>query len=177
MTGAAQLAGWSAAVAGHGHARDERIRLAAAQLSTALHRVEPNLRGAHAMEWALDKRWIDCNARGRAMLAATLLGSLGTTSLPNRLDRLARTEELDEAVTWGLAFRLAQRLGGNARAALSASALDIGDGQLVLRIAPDHAPLAVDPVTRDLANLAARLGLAPRIEVEEPDARTRATGA
>ena len=173
VTDAALLAGWSAAVAGRGHARSERLRLAAAQLAIALHRVEPNLRAAHAVEWALDKRWIDCNARERAALAAILLGGLGITAMPTRVERLAPAELLSEATSWGLAYRLAQRLGATARSALSASTLTIDGNRLVLAIAPDHAALAVNPVVRDLDALAQRLGLEPRIELAEAETGAR----
>ena len=165
VTDAALLAGWSAAVARHGSAQNERLRLAAAQLALALHRVEPNLRAAHAQEWALDKRWIDCDGRSRAMLAAALLGSLGITAMPERIRLLASEDELGEAITWGMAYRLAQRLGATARGALSASALAIEDDQLTLSIAEDHAALAVYPVNKDLANLASRLDRRPHIEI------------
>ncbi|MEO1967424.1 MAG: Ppx/GppA family phosphatase [Sphingomonadaceae bacterium] len=165
VTDAALLAGWSAAAAGRGGAQNERLRLAAAQLALALHFVEPNLRAAHAQEWALDKRWIDCDGRSRAMLAAALLGSLGITAMPERIGLLANEDELREAITWGMAYRLAQRLGATARGALSASELAIKDDRLTLSIAEDHAALAVYPVTKDLANLASRLDREPHIEI------------
>lgn len=163
---AALLADWTAAAAHGGAPRTEALRLAAAQLATALHRVEPNLRAAHALEWALDKRWIGIDFAGRAMLAAALRGSLGTIALPDRLLRLASEGELREATAWGLAHRLAQRLGAGSHAALSAARLTVQDKHLVLAIDAHHAPLASGPVTKDLGGLAGWLDLQPRLTID-----------
>ena len=167
VTDATLLAAWTSAASGSGN-RTERLRLAAAQLALALHRVEPNLRHAHALEWALDKRWIGIDANGRAMLGAALLGSLGTTDHPERLTRLASKGELHEATGWGLALRLAQRFGAGARAALSASRLDEEDGAFTLRIDASHSALAADPVPKDLSNLAAWLDREAILKVSAP---------
>lgn len=158
-TDAALLAQWTAAATSLAPSRIDRLRLAAAHLSLALHRVEPNLRHAHALEWALDKRWIGIDATGRAMLGAALLGSLGVTSHTQRLDCLASEVELKEATGWGLAFRLAHRLGAGSKAALAGSRLHIEDAKLVLTINPTHGALGVNPVAKDLANLAQWLAL------------------
>ena len=157
-TDAAILADWTAAASRACPGR-ERLRLAAAHLALALHRVEPNLRQPHALEWALDKRWIGIDAIGRAMIGAALLGSLGIASLPARLTDLASEGALKEATGWGLGFRLAQRLGAGSKAALAASQLEISGDRLVLTIARAHAMLGVNPVTKDLAALAAWLAL------------------
>lgn len=158
VTDAALLAGWTAAAGGGGRG-SERLRLAAAQLALALHRVEPNLRSAHALEWALDKRWIGVDAAGRAMLGAALLGSLGTTAHPERLARLASPAQLREASAWGLALRLAQRLGAGSRPSLAASRLELAAGQLTLQVASSHAALITNPARKDLGALAAWLDL------------------
>lgn len=160
LTDAESLTDWTSAVRQSGYSI-ERLRLAAAQLSLALHRVEPNLRYAHALEWALDKRWIGITASGRAMLGAALLGSLGITTLPMRLTALTDQGELKEAIAWGLSFRLAQRLGAGSKAALAHSQLAIAGRRLVLTLDPTHAALGVSPVAKDLANLAAWLTLEP----------------
>ncbi|MEX0341453.1 MAG: Ppx/GppA family phosphatase, partial [Erythrobacter sp.] len=89
ITEATLLAAWTVELADGDGRVNERLRLAAAQLSGALQRVEPNLRVGHAVEWALGKRWIDLDARGRAMICAALFGSMGRTELPDRLHELA----------------------------------------------------------------------------------------
>ena len=161
---AAKLAQWTAPAAGTGSRGLERVRLAAAHLAPALHRVEPNLRPAHALEWALDKRWIGIDFLSRALLGAALLGSLGTVNLPERLGRLTDEPHLRTAVGWGLALRLAQRLGAGSRQSLADSRIEAGPEYLTLYLEPGAAALATPIVARQLGALAEWLGLAARIE-------------
>ena len=164
---AARVAGWTADLANGAGKRNERLRLASAQLAAALQRVEPNLRTNHATEWALDKRWIDCTARDRAMICAALYGSLNRTEIPAKLRELADDDDLREAITWGLGFRLARRLGAGARAALGNSKLRRKKKSLVLYVDQSRAALATWPVTNDLEILASWLGLTPKIKIGE----------
>ena len=165
VTDATRVAGWTVELANGNGSRNERLRLAAAQLAAGLQRVEPNLRVNHATEWALDKRWIDCTARDRAMICAALFGSLGRTALPEKLRRLATDDELREGMTWGLGFRLARRLGAGSRSALSHSKLRLKKNSLALYIDESRAGLAVWPLTRELEMLADWLGKEPKIKV------------
>ncbi len=169
ITEAALLAAWTLSLTDGDGRLNERLRLAAAQLSGALRRVEPNLRTNHAMEWSLGKRWIDLSARGRAMICAALLGSLGRTTLPDELRDLASEAELREGVTWGLGFRLGRRLGGGSRVSLSTSALKRKKKSLVLRLDESRAALANYPATQDLESLAEWLGLEAKIKIGQYD--------
>lgn len=162
---AAPLAEWTAQAARSAGASCENLRRAAACLAVALHRVEPNLRAAQALEWALDKRWIGIDFSGRAMLGAALRASLGITEPHPRLVRLASEGELHEATGWGLALRLAQRLGAGAPSPLAESRLRVDAQQVELRLPARIAPLAGAPVMKDLNALAAWLGVAPRLTV------------
>lgn len=162
---AATIAKWAAPIAHSGGEGTETLRLAAAHLALALHRVEPNLRSAHALEWALDKRWVGVDFSGRAMLGAALRGSLSITEPHSRLAGLASEGELREATAWGLAFRLAQRLAAGAQAALVASRLLAGASVVELRLAAHQAPLISAPVEKDLAALANWLGGTPKLAV------------
>jgi exopolyphosphatase/guanosine-5'-triphosphate,3'-diphosphate pyrophosphatase len=176
ITDAARLAAWSVELADGDGSRNERLRLAAAQLAVALHRVEPNLRINHATEWALDKRWIALTSRGRAMIAAALFGSLGRTSLPKAFRRLADDDDLREGVTWGLGFRLGHRLGAASRVSMLTSGLARRKSKLILRLDESRKALAHYPVTRDLEVLAEWLELTPKIKIgtydfeDEPEA-------
>ena len=161
---ATRVAGWTVELASGNGKRNERLRLASAQLAAALQRVEPNLRVNHATEWALDKRWIDCSARDRAMMCAALFGSLGKTALPAKLRELTEDDDLREGVTWGLGFRLARRLGAGSRLVLASSKLRLEKDALVLSIDESRKALATGPMTQDLALLAEWLGREPRIE-------------
>ena len=166
---ATRVAGWTVELANGKGKRNERLRLAAAQLAAALQRVEPNLRINHATEWALDKRWLDCSARDRAMMCAALFGSLGRTELPAKLRELTDDEDLREGVTWGLAFRLARRLGAGSRTALANSKLRIKKKSLVLYVDQSRQALATWPLTRDLEILAEWLERKPKIKIGEYD--------
>ena len=175
ITDAALVAGWSVELAGnggitgHANAQDEHLRLVAAQLSDALQRVEPNLRLSHASAWALDKRWIDCLPAERAQICAALYASLGRTDYPERLLALADRDALRDSVTWGLGFRLARKLGGGSRPALSASRLHCKKRKLVLRLDPSWAELAHYPVTRELEILAGWLGVEAKLKIAPTD--------
>jgi exopolyphosphatase/guanosine-5'-triphosphate,3'-diphosphate pyrophosphatase len=166
VTEATRLAAWTAPVARGDGPESERLRLAATLLALALARVEPNLRARQGVEWALDKRWIGIDARGRAMLAAALLGSCGKTELPPALARLAGGDDLREATGWGLAIRLARRVGAAALTAALSSTLGADDGKLTLTLTPARAPIAGENVAKDLAILAASLGLEAEVRVD-----------
>ncbi|MBX7482639.1 Ppx/GppA family phosphatase [Qipengyuania sp. 6D47A] len=165
ITEATLLAAWTVDLADGDGTVNERLRLAAAQLSGALQRVEPNLRDSHAIEWSLGKRWIDLDARGRAMMCAALFGSIGRTELPDKLRVLASDDDLREGMTWGLGFRLARRLGGGSKVSLTTSALRRKKKTLVLRLDESRAPLANYPATLDFEILAEWLDLKPKIKI------------
>ncbi len=169
ITHATRVAAWSVAIAGGegGGKGNERLRLAAAQLANALQRVEPNLRVNHATEWALDKRWIDCGARERAMICAALFGSLGRTAVPETFRRLADDDELRLSIGWGLGLRLARRMSAGSRESIAMSSLRQRNGKLVLTLDPSRAALAHYPLTYDLEVLANWLELEPQIAIEE----------
>lgn len=165
ITDAALMSAWVVDIADGGGPQSERLRLAGALLSLALHRVEPNFRTSQALEWALDKRWVGLDARGRAMIAAMLLGSCNKTAWPARVGALASEEDLREAMAWGLAMRLARRLGATSRVSLMTSALARTKKKLVLRLDESRAALAGEGVMRDLAGLSDWMDLAPELQI------------
>ncbi len=138
-------------------------------LALASMQIEPNLRLKQAVNWALYKRWMDLNDEGRAMIAAALSANCGSLNLPQTLSKLASREALDEAICWGLAIRLARRLGAGSRRSLRNSALAIVNDRLALHIGESHADLRAEHVELDLAALAERLGLRPAIEIVPND--------
>lgn len=163
---AAMIAGWTAGVTRGG---DERLRLAATMLALAVARVEPNLRLAIAYQWAMDKRWLNLDAAGRAQLAAAMLAFCGRPVIPAELLRLTDERALRQAIGWGLATRLGRRLGGGSRAPLMASSLAADDGRLILRIERSRASLVTpSPVMSDLKALAQWLGLEHEVQIGEP---------
>jgi exopolyphosphatase/guanosine-5'-triphosphate,3'-diphosphate pyrophosphatase len=145
--------------------RIERLRLGATMLALVSLDTEPNLRTEQAVNWALRKRWIGLTARGRAMITLAVLANSGRTAVPPQLPRLAPISALRDAVAWGLATRLARRIGGGAVAALAGTSLRIEGHALVLAVRPDLAPLCSEMVDKDLRVLAECLGLTPRLDI------------
>ena len=78
---------------------------------------------------------------------------------------LASAEQLESAIIWGLSIRLCRRLGACSRASLEGSALVVEDGTLRLTVTEDLAALVGPQSQKDLALLAARMGLDPIIDV------------
>ena len=165
ITVATRLAGWSVDITRDRGKSDEPLRLAAIQLSIALQRVEPNLRYNYVTEWALDKRWIGCDARGRAMICSALLGSLGRTEVPNSFRKLASDDDLHEGLTWGLGCRVARRLGAGSHSMMLTSSLTRKKNKLILRLDNSRAAMAHYPLTHDLEVLAGWLDLEPKIKI------------
>ena len=162
---AAMIAGWTAPAASGNGASSERIRLAATLLSQAAARLEPNIRLRHALDWALEKRWIGLDMAGRARIAAVLVGVCDKPALPSELLALADESLLHEALGWGLAIRLCRRIGGGSRMSLASSRLTVEDKTLVLEFDSSGAELLGDPVRVDLETLAGWLGMDAEIRV------------
>ncbi|MFM7403590.1 MAG: Ppx/GppA family phosphatase [Erythrobacter sp.] len=162
---ATRMAAWTldaAPARAHG---SERLRLAATMLGLASMQIEPNIRLPQAINWALHKRWIGIDGKGRAMMAAAIAANGNQLALPAEVCALASEEALEEAVRWGLALRLARRLGAQSPRSLEVSRLVIDNGVLVLRLAESHAALFGSPTEKDIKLLAGRLGLAWRVDI------------
>ncbi len=170
-----RMASWTLDAAPAREHGTERLRLAATMLALASMQIEPNIRLPQAIDWALQKRWIAIDGKGRAMMAAAIAANGNALDLDDRVRALASEEALEEAIRWGLAVRLARRLGANSRRSLDMSRLLIDDEIMVLRLATSHAALATGPVDKDMKLLAGRLGLSPRVDIVEDDA-LRASG-
>jgi exopolyphosphatase/guanosine-5'-triphosphate,3'-diphosphate pyrophosphatase len=159
------MAAWTLDAAPAREHGSERLRLAATMLALGAMRIEPNIRLPQAINWALHKRWVGIDGKGRAMLAAAIAANGNQLSLPAELCALASDAALEEAVRWGLALRLARRLGAQSRRSLEASRLLIDDGFLVLQLAESHAALLGQPTEKDMKLLSGRLGLGWRVDI------------
>ncbi|NQX95555.1 MAG: Ppx/GppA family phosphatase [Erythrobacter sp.] len=166
---AARMASWTLDAAPARKHGSERLRLAAITLALASMQIEPNIRLPQAIDWALQKRWIAIDGKERAMLAAAIAANGNALDLHPRVRALASDEALDEAINWGLALRLARRLGAKSRRSLNMSRLLIEGDTLVLRLAISHAALATGPVDKDMKLLSGRLGLTARVDIVEDD--------
>jgi exopolyphosphatase/guanosine-5'-triphosphate,3'-diphosphate pyrophosphatase len=162
---ATRMAAWTLDAAPAREHGSERLRMAATMLALAAMQIEPNIRLPQAINWALHKRWIGIDAQGRAMLGAAIAANGNQLALPCELRALASEEALEEAMRWGLALRLARRLGAQSARSLEASRLVVKDGVLVLELAESHAALFGAPTEKDIKLLAGRMGLGWRVEV------------
>jgi len=166
---AARIAAWTLDAAPAREYGSERLRLAATMLALASMQIEPNIRLPQAINWALHKRWIGIDDTGRAMLAAAIAANGNQLDQSAAVRALASEEALEEARRWGLALRLARRLGAGSRRSLEVSRLGVAEGALVLRLAHSHAALLGQPTEKDMKLLAGRLGLGWRVDIV-PDA-------
>lgn len=155
---ATRVAGWTVEAAPARTHGDERLRLAATMLALASMQIEPNIRLPQAVDWALHKRWIALEADERAMLAAAIAANGNALELPDAVTKLASEQALEEAICWGLAIRLARRLGGGSARSFQASRLLVHGNTLVLRLAQSHAALFGVPTEKDMKLLAGRRG-------------------
>lgn len=141
---------------------EPQLRLAATMLALATVRIEPNVRAQEALDWALRKRWIGMDARGRAVIAAVALANTGETQVPENLRGFADEGDLEWAVRWGLAVRLARKLTNGSLVALDRSALGNANGELTLALDDLTGPLCSSSVAKSLARLGERMGLGSR---------------
>jgi exopolyphosphatase/guanosine-5'-triphosphate,3'-diphosphate pyrophosphatase len=162
---AARMAAWTLDAAPAREYGSERLRLAATMLALASMQIEPNLRLPQAVDWALHKRWIAIDAQDRAMLAAAISANGNQLKLPDTVRALASEEALEEAIRWGLAVRLARRLGARSRRSLQVSRLTIADQTLVLRLERSHEALFGLPTEKDIKLLSQRLGIGWTVEI------------
>ena len=167
LSGATMMAGWTSAVVSSLGNGSEKLRLAAILLAKAQTRLEPNMRLRHSFDWAMDKRWIGIDHRGRALLGAALRGACARPEPTADLLRLASAADLREAAGWGLAFRLCRRIGAGSRASMLTSRLLREDDRLVLWLDHSRAALASEHVTTDLKALADWLGCTPELRIGE----------
>ncbi|MEL7218650.1 MAG: Ppx/GppA family phosphatase [Pseudomonadota bacterium] len=169
---AARMAAWTLDAAPARKHGSERLRLAATMLALASMQIEPNLRLPQAIEWALHKRWIAVSSSDRAMLAAAIAANGNQLNLPDAVRELASDNALEEAIRWGLAVRLARRLGGRSPRSLRVSRLLVDKQSLVLRLAESHRDLFGVPTEKDMKLLSGRLKLVYRVDIV-PDEELR----
>lgn len=162
---AAAVTAWTAQVCrdtpGEGN-----LRQASTLLALAAMRAEPNMRTEEAMTWALRKRWIGLDKRGRGMMAMTVFANSGLTDIPEQFFRFADRSDLDRAIAWGLAVRLCRRLTGCTPLALTHSSLAIEKGRLVLSLDETVEALYSAGIAKDLKTLGEWLKLDWGVEVK-----------
>lgn len=159
------LADWIAPVFAGQSEGDARLCRAACLLSDSVWNVNPEYRADHALDLALDGSWPGVIASDRAVIAAALWTvHAGKRTLPEMLGNLAKPGALAQAVVWGLAIRLAQRLDGGTGGALADSRIEGDDEILKLRLTRQAVRLRSNSVQRRLQALGEALGYG-RVEI------------
>lgn len=143
---------------------DARLRLAACLLGDTGWRANPEFRAERAFETGAHGNWVGIDARGRVLLGQALFTAFGGgAGALNGLTALAGDTELRRAVQWGLAIRLGQRLSGGVAEPLKRSSLQVDGKALRLTLADEDSDLYGDAVDKRFRQLAAEMGLEPRI--------------
>ncbi|WP_375426890.1 Ppx/GppA family phosphatase [uncultured Sphingomonas sp.] len=143
-----------------------RLRHAACLLADVGWHANPDFRAERGIETALHGSWVAIDGAGRAILAQCLATALaGGVATPEPLDRLATAPRLREAIAWGLAIRLGQRLSGGVAGPLDRSRLVDDGAALTLHLAPADRALYGEAVEKRHAALAAFLDRAPLLAV------------
>ncbi|WP_194743757.1 Ppx/GppA family phosphatase [Thermaurantiacus tibetensis] len=158
------LLAWTDGLLGSEPAPLRRIRQAACLLADVAWRAHPDLRAERGFDIALHGNWVGIEAGERAMLALALFVANGGAvphPLLEPLARLASPEALARARLWGLALRLAQRLGGGTAEALAGSAIGVAGRELRLSLPRASAALYGEAVARRHRLLAEALQLEP----------------
>lgn len=161
---AEKVTNWSAGIHVEDDAANGNLRLAGTMLALASLRSEPNLRADQAIDWALRKRWIGLNARGRAMLAMTVFANTGHTEVPEALAPLASEDDFRRAIAWGLSVRFCRKVTGGAEDALEQTLLKRVGSRLVLELQGPMLALNSNSVAKNLRTLAQWLNLDWAIE-------------
>jgi exopolyphosphatase/guanosine-5'-triphosphate,3'-diphosphate pyrophosphatase len=151
---------WIAPLFNDDSARQQRIRRAACLLADVGWRANPEFRAERGLEIALHGNWVGIDVSGRAMLAQALYSHLGGgATMAPQLTGLASSEALMQAIRWGLAIRLGQRLSGGVAGPLELGALERDGNILRLMLTEHHQGLFGEAVERRLRQLASAMGL------------------
>ena len=140
---------------------------AAAFLSEIAWRQHPDLRAADAFARISRAPFVGIDHPNRVFLAlavATRYKSALPAEAGQAVSRLLRPPAQDEARALGLALRLAERLSCGEPVVLDKSQIAAEDGRLVLRLAPEHRPLASGKALSAAEALARTLGCSLSLE-------------
>jgi exopolyphosphatase/guanosine-5'-triphosphate,3'-diphosphate pyrophosphatase len=140
-----------------------RIRHASCLLTDVAWQAAPDFRADRGVEMALHGNWVGIDAPGRVMIAQALSSSFGQDKLPKPIADLCTPAQLESALRWGLALRLAHRLSGGVGSVLKSTSLTSSGQSLCLKVSRAEQALISEGVERRLARLAEALGRSPRI--------------
>jgi exopolyphosphatase/guanosine-5'-triphosphate,3'-diphosphate pyrophosphatase len=143
-----------------------RLRHATCLLADVGWRAHPEFRAERGLDVALHGNWVAIDAFGRAMMGQALFTHFGGDGVPPAVNRLIGPDAASQAMRWGYAMRLGQRLSGGVPGPLETSSLTSEAGRVVLQLAGDDAALYGEAVERRHRLLAESLGCTAEIRVD-----------
>lgn len=154
---------WTAGIFEDEHPQQQRLRHSACLLADVSWSAHPDHRALHAMEAGLFGNWTGVDIAGRLTIARALfMAHAGKGGEWPDFSAVNEPVDIRLADHWGLAIRLAMRLGGGTAASLNQSRLYRRGNKCVVAM-----PAMLDPaaIVRRHNNLAAALDLKPEIEL------------
>ncbi|MBY0582978.1 MAG: Ppx/GppA family phosphatase [Sphingomonas sp.] len=144
-----------------------RLRHAACLLADVGWHANPEFRAERGVEIALHGNWVAIDAHGRALIAQTLFTGLGGgAECPDPIPALATSAELKQAMAWGLALRLGQRLSGGLAGPLQRTSIRDDGTNLILSLTSADQALYSEAVERRYKALANALGRQPTLDIQ-----------
>jgi exopolyphosphatase/guanosine-5'-triphosphate,3'-diphosphate pyrophosphatase len=165
------LVDWTAPLFPDETAHEARLRRTACILADIGWTEHPSYRATHSFERALRISIAGLDHHGRAFLAIVMAGRYSSSA--SRGQRRAASTlgleavEIESAVRLGLSLRLAFGLSGGRAEALADTTLEVGKGELVLKVGALGAPLLGEMVERRLKELASAGDRGWRIETKK----------
>jgi len=145
----------------------QRIRQAACNLGDVAWRANPDFRAERGLEMGLHGNWVAIDGPEREMLGQALYTSFGggTKIFPGG-GQLANEAATKQAICWGLAMRLGQRISAGTRHTLDASRLARNGENLELLLPKKLESLYGHAVERRHRQLAHMLNMNPIMIVD-----------
>lgn len=132
-----------------------KLRLAACLLSDVAWSANPSFRAEHGLEAALHGNWGGIDITGRVVMGQALYSCYSGATKPFKgIPISVSDDDIRQAIRWGLAMRLAQRLSGGISDILRRSQLELTQDAVVLALPQDLAGLYGEAVERRLRQFA-----------------------
>ena len=145
-----------------------KLRLAACLLSDVAWSANPSFRAEHGLEAALHGNWGGIDITGRVVMGQALYSCYSGATKPFKGIPVSVSEDdIRQAIRWGLAMRLAQRLSSGISDILRRSQLELGEEAVTLVLPRDLAGLYGEAVERRLRQFADTMKLAYAMRVSE----------
>jgi exopolyphosphatase / guanosine-5'-triphosphate,3'-diphosphate pyrophosphatase len=135
-----------------------RLRHATCLLADVGWRAHPEFRAERGLDTALHGNWVGIDGFGRALMGQALFTHFGGNGVPPVVNRLIGYDAAVQAMRWGYAMRLGQRLSGGVPGPLENSHLAVEGGQVMLHLDGEDRALYGEAVERRHRLLAESLG-------------------